>query len=326
MTAAYSDKIIPFDALSNVRERYQKQKIVHCHGVFDVLHAGHLAYFESAKKNGDVLVVTLTADQFVNKGPGRPYYSENIRSRMISALEVVDHVSVNKNPTAVPAIEALKPHFYVKGPDYRDLSRDVTGGIYKEQAAVEKFGGKLVFTDDDTMSSSTLINKFFTQWTEDQIKIIESVRSVGGLERVHQLLDKIAEQKVRIVGEPIVDTYIFCVPESISSKNPCISAKFMYEENYAGGSLAIANHLSDFCKDVSLIFTHGGEDYFKTLLKEKLDPRIKFSGIELKNIPTPRKVRYLATDSSQRMFEATYLRHDQWKLHSASEVCESITE
>lgn len=326
MAISYTDKIISFEALGSLREKYKNQKIVQCHGVFDVLHAGHLAYFESAKGFGDILVVTLTSDQFVNKGPGRPYYSETIRSRMISALQVVDFVCINKNPTAVPAIEKLKPDFYVKGPDYKDLSKDVTGGIYQEQAVVEKMGGRLVFTEDDTMSSSALINKFFTQWTEDQTKIIELVKASGGLERIHQLLDEIGEQKVCIVGEPIVDTYIFCMPEAISSKNPCISAKFMYEENYAGGALAIANHLSDFCKEVSLIFTHGGESYFKELLTEKLNPRVKFFGHELKNIPTPRKVRYLAVDSSQRMFETTYLRHDQWDLFPATEICKSILD
>lgn len=326
MKQIYNDKILPFEALTTIREKFKNQIIVHCHGVFDVLHAGHLAYFESAKKLGDILIVTLTSDQYVNKGPGRPYYSESIRSRMIAAMQVVDYVCINNNPTAEVVIERLKPNFYVKGPDYKDLSKDVTGGIYKEQAIVEKFGGNLAFTDDDTMSSSTLINKFFTQWSEDQTKIIDSVKSAGGLDLFHQLLVKISNLKVRIIGEPIVDTYVFCVPESISSKNPCISAKYMYEENYAGGSLAIANHLTDFCKEVSLIFTHGGEESFKDLLNEKLDSRIQVSDFELKNIPTPKKVRYLAVDSSQRMFEATYLRHDQWKLFSAKNICDKILE
>jgi len=315
-----TQKIVPFEALPAIRTEFKSKKIVHCHGVFDVLHAGHLAYFESAKKFGDLLIVTLTADQFVNKGPGRPYYSGNVRLRMLAALQVVDYVALNVNPTAVPAIEALHPDFYVKGPDYKDLSTDVTGGIYAEQSAAEKNGGRLVFTEDEIMSSSTLINRFFSAWTEDQSKTIKAVQELGGMDRIHQLLEKLSQQKVRIIGEPIVDTYVFCVPESISSKNPCISAKFMYEENYAGGALAIANHMADFCKEVDLVFTHGNETYFQNLLQEKMDTRIHLQGIELKNIPTPRKTRYITMESTQRMFELTDLRHDQWKNQSPNAI------
>ena len=62
-------KIFDLHRLKDLRKMSGDQKIVLCHGVFDVLHAGHLAYFQSAKKFGDLLVVTVTGDQFVNKGP-----------------------------------------------------------------------------------------------------------------------------------------------------------------------------------------------------------------------------------------------------------------
>ena len=320
------NKIKTISGLSEIKNIHPNQTIVHCHGVFDVLHAGHLAYFESAKSFGNILIVTLTTDKYVNKGPGRPYYSENIRARMIAALEVVDYVAVNTTATAEAAIEAIRPDFYVKGPDYKDLSKDVTGGIYREQVAVEKVGGQLVFTDDATMSSSTLINKFFTSWSEDQTKVIDAVKAIGGIDAVNEALDKMAKLNIRIIGEPIVDTYIFCAPENISSKNPCISAKYMYEENYAGGSLAIANHLSDFCNSVEIMFTCGDEPYFQKLLKDKMDSRVKVTRHNIKNVPTPRKTRYLAIDSSQRMFEITDLRHDQWKHHPTEIFCKEIAK
>ncbi|MGE4130968.1 MAG: adenylyltransferase/cytidyltransferase family protein, partial [Bdellovibrionales bacterium] len=243
-----SPKIISFEELAQVRERFPGKKIVQCHGVYDVLHAGHLAYFRSAKEFGDMLVVTLTSDPHVNKGPGRPYFTDKVRASMIAALEDVDLVAISDFPTAVPSIEQLKPHFYIKGPDYRDKSKDVTGGIYQEESAVQRHGGKLEFTEDETHSSSSLLNKFFINWTEDQTKTIAKVHELGGETKIEEMLDKVAEQKILIVGEPIVDTYRFCMPENISSKSPSISAKFLYEENYAGGSLANANHLADFGK------------------------------------------------------------------------------
>lgn len=323
MTANFKNtqgqKILSFDQLKSVRERFPGKRIVQCHGVYDVLHAGHLAYFRSAKAFGDILVVTITTDGYVNKGPGRPYFTDKVRASMVAALEDIDFVSISDFPTAVASIEALKPNFYVKGPDYRDKTKDVSGGIFAEEAAVERHGGKLVFTEDETFSSSSLLNRFFINWTEDQLSTISKVREAGGEERIAEVLDKVAKQKILVVGEPIVDTYRFCMPENISSKSPSISARFLYEENYAGGSMAIANHLADFGHEVHLLITHGNEPSFQDLLKEKMDERVVLHQLPLSNIPTPRKVRYIAVDKSQRIFEITDLRADQWSTHSAQE-------
>src|SRR5438552_1316084 len=113
---ARTKKILDFETLRSLRSRHPQSKIVHGHGVFDVLHAGHLAYLESAKSYGDILVVTITADEFVNKGPGRPHFNGLIRANMIAALEIVDYVAISNFPTAVPLIETIRPNFYVKGP------------------------------------------------------------------------------------------------------------------------------------------------------------------------------------------------------------------
>lgn len=158
---ARSVKLLDASGLTELRARNPGRKIAHCHGVFDLLHVGHLAYFEAAKKSGDLLVVTVTDDPYVNKGPGRPRFKVDVRARMIAALEVVDFVSISRHATAVACIEALKPDFYVKGPDYRDKSKDATGGIVLEEAAVRRVGGRLVITDTDseTHSSTELLRE-----------------------------------------------------------------------------------------------------------------------------------------------------------------------
>lgn len=320
------EKILSFEDLATIRQRFPDKKIVQCHGVYDVLHAGHLSYFHAAKQYGDILVVTLTADQFVNKGPGRPYFTAKVRAAMIAALQDIDFVAISDFPLAVNSIEQLKPHFYVKGPDYRDKTKDVTGGIYAEESAAERHGGKLVFTDEETFSSSALINRFFVNWSEDQVAAIDKVRALGGEAKIEEVLNKVKQQKVLVVGEPIIDTYRFCVPENISSKSPSISARFLYEEDYAGGSLAIANHLADFCKEVHLQITHGGEPFVRELLKNKMDERVILHETIIPNIPTPRKTRYIAVDKSQRIFEITDLRSDQWSTHSAGEFSKKMVE
>jgi len=254
-----------------------KSLTVLAHGCFDILHAGHLAYFKAAKKFGDRLIVSVTTDRFVNKGPGRPYFSHGQRAEMVKALGIVDDVIISDSPTAVQVIEQVKPDFYVKGPDYKDLTKDVTGEIYNEKEAVEKHGGKLVFTEEETFSSSTIINKFFQPWTDDQKNTIGRIKALGGIQIIEAAFEKVSKARTFVIGEPIIDVYRFVNPEGISSKSPTVSARFIREEHYNGGSIAIANHLEDFCS-VSADRSTGG---------------------------VPVKIRYIS--GNQRIFEVTHI-------------------
>ena len=121
-----------------VKERLKKKKIVLCHGVFDLLHVGHIKHFESAKKVGDFLIVSLTSDQFVNKGPGRPIFNTDVRAKMIQSLSIVDAVIISKTESAEKMINLVKPDIYFKGPDYKDNTKDHTKKIFKEIKALKK--------------------------------------------------------------------------------------------------------------------------------------------------------------------------------------------
>ena len=90
-------KIISIEALATITSklRGRRKKVVLCHGVFDLLHIGHIKHFREAKNLGNVLVVTITPDRFVNKGQSRPAFNETLRLEAIAALEVVDYVSLN---------------------------------------------------------------------------------------------------------------------------------------------------------------------------------------------------------------------------------------
>src|SRR5688572_1016284 len=143
------------------------RKVVQSHGVFDLLHLGHIRHFEEAKRMGDVLVVTVTRDEYVNKGPHRPAFSHDLRAEAIAALNAVDYVGVNAWPQAVEAIKLLKPDIYVKGPDYKDAEKDITGGIVPETEAISSVGGQIRFTDDITFSSSNLLNRHLSSLPDD---------------------------------------------------------------------------------------------------------------------------------------------------------------
>lgn len=138
------------------------KKIVHCHGCFDLMHPGHIKYFQAAKKMGDVLAVTVTPDRYVDKGPGRPVFNENLRAEAIAALECVDYVAINKWPTAEETLRLLRPDIYVKGQEFQNLE-DKTGKIQKEFKVIQEIGAELRFTNEIVFSSTKLLNQYFRE-------------------------------------------------------------------------------------------------------------------------------------------------------------------
>src|SRR5688572_21710492 len=133
------NKIRPLDELSQALAplRASGKKIVHCHGVFDLLHIGHIKHLQAARKIGDLLVVTITPDRFVNKGPHRPAFPERLRAEALASLVCVDFVAINQWPTAVETISRIKPTFYVKGMVKESGKRDHTDAIDHEANAVK---------------------------------------------------------------------------------------------------------------------------------------------------------------------------------------------
>ena len=116
------NKISTLKELSKIAEiaKLKKKKIVLCHGVFDLMHLGHIKHFQEAKRLGDILIVTVTPDRFVNKGPNRPIFQSQMRMQALSGLSSIDYVAENNWETALETIKMIKPNIYCKGPDYKD--------------------------------------------------------------------------------------------------------------------------------------------------------------------------------------------------------------
>jgi rfaE bifunctional protein nucleotidyltransferase chain/domain len=155
-------KIKSLKELSLIIQKLKSEgkKVVLCHGCFDLMHPGHIKYFQAAKKMGDVLLVTVTPDVYVDKGQDRPVFNENLRAECIAALECVDYVSINKWPTAEETLRLLKPDIYVKGQEFENLE-DKTGKIQKEYKVLQEIGAEMRFTHEIVFSSTQLINKYF---------------------------------------------------------------------------------------------------------------------------------------------------------------------
>ena len=205
-------KILPLKTLAKKIELYKLKgkKIVHCHGVFDLLHVGHIKHFKEAKKLGDILIVTITADSFVHKGPGRPAFNEDNRTESISSLDCVDFVAINNSSTAIPAIRDLKPNFYCKGPDYKFQKNDITNEIKNEIKEVKKYDGKIIITKTPQFSSSKLINSSTDFYSVKQKAILNKVKKNFSFTEIKNIIEKFKKIKILIIGETIIDQYFFC--------------------------------------------------------------------------------------------------------------------
>ncbi|MGD1083260.1 MAG: PfkB family carbohydrate kinase [Verrucomicrobiota bacterium] len=302
------------------------RKIVHCHGVFDLLHIGHLRHLQSARKLGDLLVVTVTPDRFVNKGPDRPAFPEALRAEALAMLECVDMVAINRWPSAVETIQLLKPDFYVKGSEYRQAAKDVTGGILREQQAVESAGGCLAFTDDITFSSSSLINRHFATHPKKTSDYLVSFAKRHPIHEVTGYLQAARDLKVLLVGEAIIDEYDYCETMGKSGKEPMLAARHLRTERFAGGSLAAANHLASFCDHVHLLTCLGTVNSHEDFIRSSLNPRIQTTLVPLQDEPTIVKRRFVEHYPFQKMFEVYEISDKEGHEAGSRQLCAKLEE
>lgn len=286
------------------------QRVVLAHGVFDLLHMGHIRHLEQAKCMGDVLVVTLTQDQFVNKGPHRPAFSQDLRAEALAALQMVDFVAVNRWPQAAETIRLLKPNIYVKGQEYRQAELDITGGITPEAEAVQAVGGEIRFTEDIVFSSSHLLNRFFSPFDAETEQYLECFQKAHSSAEVIAWLEKAAALRPVVVGEAIIDEYVFCDAIGKSTKDPVLAVLQQEVEAYVGGSLAVANHLAGLCDSVTLITQLGDQDRAEAFVRQHMRPNVHGTYLTKTGSPTIHKRRIVERYTSNKLLEL-YVMNDR---------------
>ena len=305
------EKVVSLEDLEKICKdlKSKGKKIVISHGAFDLLHPGHIRHLAAAKEYGDVLIVTIIPDKYINKGPGRPVFNEHLRAEAVASLASVDYVTLNKWPTVVKAIELLVPDVYVKGRDYSDGAEDFTSNIISEGDAIKKINGEMRFTDEITFSSSSIINERFDVLSKEAKDYIKKLKTEFGSKEIINILKDLSDLKVLIIGDVILDEYIFCKAMGKPEKAAVVSTKFLYKEIYAGGCLAIANHIAGFAKSVHLVSCIGGdnqEDYIKINLRGNVQSKFFYR----KYAPTITKTRYIEKTEKSKLFEVSQMNDD----------------
>ena len=300
-------QILSLDELVNVTNGLKKQgqTIVHCHGVFDLLHPGHVRHLQVAKQKGAILVVTVTPDEFVDKGPNRPAFNQQLRIETLAALECIDYVALNKWPSAVETIKRLKPNIFAKG---QECLKDPSGNISKEEETVRSIGGELFVTSEITFSSSRLINEYLQVYTPDVNVFLKLFRQSHCASDIISELKKLKDLKVLVLGDAILDEYCYCETLGKPRKANILASKFVSEEIFAGGAFAVANHLAGFCNQVHLATCVGAERDWDPFARTHLARNITFHSLHYSGGGmTTTKRRYIDYFSNEKLFEICYL-------------------
>lgn len=273
-----------------------------CHGVFDLVHPGHVIHLEQAKEMADVLVVSITSAKYVRKGPGRPYFDDEMRMKFLAALECVDYVMLSEGYTVDDIIESVEPDLYIKGEEYAREEDDITGKIGEEKALVEKHGGKIHYTTGQTYSSTKLINTAMSGLPEEVRHFVEDFKTRYSMKDIRDFAEKANSLKVLVVGDVIIDKYTYCNVQGLMTKDMGYSARIHHSEEYFGGSIAIARHLSSFTPNVTLLSVMGNEEEIRLKLFEELADSIKLNLLYSGQFPTIIKHRYLTRNAKREEY------------------------
>ncbi len=259
----YSYKLKTVKALlEEVGSFPRTRKVIMCHGVFDVVHPGHLRHLIYAKSKADVLVASLTADIHIAKGTHRPHVPQELRALSLAAYDIVDFVIIDPHPTPVENLKAIKPEFFAKGYEY--VSSGLSAKTAEENEIVDAYGGEIVFSPGDVIYSSSNLIKL----APPEIKT-EKLLSLMGAEDIsfdmlYECLDGMGQVNVHVVGDTIVDTITLCTLIGSQSKTPTMSVRYEDTLDFVGGAGIVAKHIR----------ATGASVTFSTVLGE--DERCKF--------------------------------------------------
>ena len=303
-------KILNINELRSIRKKYKKNKIILAHGTFDFFHYGHLKHLLESKKQADILVVSLTADKFIKKGLGRPVYNQEQRAEIISSLNFVDYVAIINSISGVEVIESLKPNLYSKGVEYKKRSNDFTNKILLEEKTLKKCGGKIFYSNQLVLSSSSLINQIDKNSKSPKNLFLKKFRNKINFNFIYKNFENISKKKILIVGDSILDEYIFTKSLAKSPKEELISVKEDKRKIYMGGILATAKHISNFVKKPTLLTIIGNDTKTNSLIKKSFsNKKCNLVFIKDKKRKNIKKTRYL-DEHQNKLFQSNEIPYE----------------
>ena len=293
MKSDYRHKIKTLEELARaIGPRPRPKSVIMCHGMFDIVHPGHLRHLAYAKDKADLLIASLTADEHGTKGALRPYVPQELRAANVAALEMVDYVIIDPHPTPIEHIKHLQPDYFAKGYEY--FADGIPPRTQEEMDALESYGGEIVFTPGDIVySSSALIEAAAPKLGLE--KLLALMESEGiQFEGLRRALRRAEGARVHVVGDTIVDSYSFCSVLGATAKSPTFSVRHDRTDVFAGGAAVVAKHVRAAGADVVFSTVLGDDALRDFVLKDLGSAGVTCHPFIDRTRPTTHKERFIA--------------------------------
>ena len=288
LTETYRHKIkTPEEARSIIGARPRTKRVIMCHGVFDVVHPGHIRHLLYAKSKADVLICSLTADKHITKGAHRPHIPQELRAANLAAFEMVDYVVIDPNDKPLQNIALIQPDYFAKGFEY--TAAGMPPKTAEEAAVVEDYGGEMIFTPGDVVySSSHLIDLAPPSVQYEKLQLIMERDGVT-FDKLHRTIDDMVGRRVHVVGDTIVDSLTQCAMIGGQNKTPTMSVLFERKLDYVGGAAIVAKHMRTTGADVTFTTVIGTDPLSEFVVNDLKAFGIATNAILDKTRPTVNK-------------------------------------
>lgn len=309
MEQVIENKILSLDDIAEKVKNLQQEgkTIVQSHGIFDIIHPGIIEHLNDAKKQGDVLIVTVVKDKDVRKMPGRPVFPEKMRLGNVASLSQVDYVCLVDDEVPYECVKKINPDMFAKGKVYLERDQQIHGESIKVEQETYFGKARIYETKGFSFSSSQIINSLLDIYPEKTKAFLREFSKKYSFNEIVAKLNSLQGLKVLLIGDGIIDEYHYCETMGKSPKSQLIVNKYIDHEVFAGGAFAIANHIAALCNEVHLLTLLGSNDSKEDFICNNLKPDIKTKFFYRDDGPTVTKKRYINQYQRQKLFEINFI-------------------
>jgi len=179
----------------------------------------------------------------------------------------------------------------------------------------------MAFTEDITFSSSSLINRYLSNFPDEIHEYLSLFQQRYSYMDILRILENMASLKVLVIGDTILDEYQYCEAIGKSSKDPVLALKYQSHDLFAGGVLAVANHVSNFAKTVQLVTVLGERDSQEEFIRSQLNANISPYFVVQNNAPTLIKRRFIEGYSLNKLLEVYIMDNSGLSPDKENELC-----
>ena len=285
----YKHKIKTVQEISEIIGIFPRSnKVIMCHGVFDVVHPGHLRHLIHAKSKADILIASVTADKHINKGIYRPHVPQELRAVNLAAYEIIDYVLIDEHETPLINLEKLKPDLFAKGYEYSPTQEHNQKTI-EEINTINKYGGEVIFTPGDIVYSSSNLIEFAPPELKIEKLIMLMSRHSIKFSDLFNTVKKLKDFSVHVVGDTIIDSITTCEMIGGQVKTPTISVKLGSQKDFLGGAGIVAEHINAAGAQVKFTTVVGDDSLGKFTIERIKSLKFESQIIIDKNRPTTHK-------------------------------------